>query len=39
MISVRSQRTTYLCLNDGTYTGYYTVLNLEIVYDSPLRAL
>jgi hypothetical protein len=39
MISVRSHRTTYLCLKDDSYTGYYTVLNREVIYDSPRRAL
>jgi len=27
MISVRSRRTTYLCLDDDSYTGFYTGLN------------
>jgi len=27
MISVRSYRTTYLCLEDDSYTGYYTDLS------------
>ena len=29
MISVRSRRPTYLCLDDDSYTGFYTVLNWE----------
>jgi len=29
MISVRSRGTTYLCLKDDSYTGFYTVLNLK----------
>jgi len=29
MISVRSYRTTYLCLKDDSYTGFYTNLSRE----------
>ena len=39
MISVRSYRTTYLCLKDDSYTGLYTDLSREAQSTTKLAVL
>ena len=39
MISVRSRGTTHLCLEGDSYTGFYTVLNVEAESTTHLTVL